>query len=214
MNDEQLLNNLANTFNHSKETRKLYKHALTKYSTYSGMSLYELLMEAEEDENKGVKWKHRRVKIRLIEYRQKLFEKYALNSVKTHMVAIIKFYKFYDIEIYEIPKINEKAAEKPTPIYFKDLPDKEVIRQALTIVSPEMKAIILFICSIGCGRAETLSLTIQDYINALSEYLPNRRMDIYEIIDFLNDNDNIVPTFNIRRLKLTNIILHIAVLKQ
>ena len=201
MDDELLLKNLANTFNHSKQTRKLYRHALTKYSEYSGMSLHELLMEAEEDENGGVKWKHRRVKIRLIEYRQHLLEKYALNTAKTHMMSIIKFYKFYDIEIYELPKINEKSVEKPSPIYFKDLPDKEIIREALRIVSPEMKAIILFICSSGCGRAETLSLTIQDYIDALSEYLPNRKMNIYEIIDHINDNDNIVPTFNIRRLK-------------
>lgn len=57
MDDELLLKNLANTFNHSKQTRKLYRHALTKYSEYSGMSLHELLMEAEEDENDGVKWK-------------------------------------------------------------------------------------------------------------------------------------------------------------
>lgn len=81
------------------------------------------------------------------------------------------------------------------------MPDKEIIRQALAISPPVMKAIILFSCSSGCARAETLSLTIQDYIDALSEYLPNKRMDIYQIIDYLNDNDNVVPTFNLRRIK-------------
>ena len=201
MNDELLLNNLFNTFNHSKNTRKVYKHTLTKYSTYFKMTLRELLMEAEEDENNGIKWKHRRIKSRLIEYRQHLLETYALNTVKRHMVSVIRFYKFYDIEIYDLPKINEKSVKKPSPIYFKDLPDKEIIREAITTVSPVMKAVILFICSSGCGRAETLSLTIQDYIDALSEYLPNRRMDIYEIIDFINENENIVPTFNVRRIK-------------
>ena len=47
MNDELLLNNLFNTFNHSKNTRKVYKHTLTKYSTYFKMTLRELLMEAD-----------------------------------------------------------------------------------------------------------------------------------------------------------------------
>lgn len=201
MNDEQLLKNLALTNNHSKATIKMYKHCLGKYSSFFQMSLQELLMEAEEDENNGLKWKHRRVKTRLIEYRQFLLDNYALNTLKRHMVSIIKFYKFYDIEIYELPKINEKSVKKPTPIYFKDLPDKAIIREAISAVSPIMKAIILFICSSGCGRAETLNLTIQDYIDALSEYLPNKRMNIINIIDYIKDNEDIIPTFNVRRIK-------------
>ena len=94
MNDEQLLKNLALTNNHSKATIKMYKHCLGKYSSFFQMSLQELLMEAEEDENNGLKWKHRRVKTRLIEYRQFLLDNYALNTLKRHMVSIIKFYKF------------------------------------------------------------------------------------------------------------------------
>lgn len=117
------------------------------------------------------------------------------------MKSIKKFYRFYDIEVHALPKINEKSYKKPVPVYFKDLPDKEVIREAIAISDPKIKAIILFICSSGCARAETLSLTIQDYIDALSEYLPRRKMDIFEIIDYLNDSNDIVPTFNIRRLK-------------
>ena len=118
-----------------------------------------------------------------------------------HMIAINKFYRFYDIEIQKLPMINEKSMQKTQPIYFKDLPDKEIIREAVSIASPFMKAVILFICSSGCGRAETLNLTIQDYIDALSEYLPRRCMNIYEIIDITNKNDNVVPTFNIKRIK-------------
>lgn len=73
-----------------------------------------------------------------------------------------------------LPKINEKSIQKPATIYFKGLPDKAVIREAFQIASPLMKAIILFSCSSGCARTETLSLTIGDYIGVLSEYLPNR----------------------------------------
>ena len=76
------------------------------------------------------------------------------------------------MEIYELPKINEKSVQNPQPIYFSDLPNKEIIRNDLRIESPVMKAPILFIASIGCARAEALSLTIQNYIDILSEYLP------------------------------------------
>lgn len=53
-----------------------------------------------------------------------------------------KFYRFYDIEIQKLPMINEKSMQKPQPIYFKDLPEKEIIREAVSIASPFMKAVI------------------------------------------------------------------------
>lgn len=200
MNNE-LIKNLSISCNHSDETKRIYRLALNKYSEFFNQDLDDLLSEAEEDENKGIKWKRRRVKTKLIEYRYHLLKKYALNTVKKHMTAIMKFYKFYDIELLPLPKINEKSIKKPQPIYFKDLPDKEVIREAIGVASPLMKAVILFICSSGCGRAETLNLTIGEYIDSLSEYLPKRRMNIYEVIDLISDDNNIIPTFNIRRLK-------------
>ena len=79
------------------------------------------------------------------------------------------------------------------------MPNKEVIREAFQIASPLMKAIILFCCSSGCARTETLSLTIEDYIKALYEYLPRHKMDIFEVIDYLHDVDDVVPTFSILR---------------
>lgn len=201
MKNNELLRTIFVTYNHSPGTQRLYTYALEKYSTYHEMELNELLMEAESEENKGIKWKHRRIKSRLLEFRQYLLENYALNTVKLVMINVIKFYKFYDVEIYELPKINEKSVQKPQPIYFSDLPDKEIIRNALGIASPVMKAAILFIASSGCARAETLSLTIQDYIDALAEYLPRRKMNIFEVINLIEDDETIIPTFNIRRKK-------------
>ena len=169
------------------------------------MSLKELLEEAEEDEMKGVKWKHSRLKSKLVEYRHHMFQNYAAGTVRKEMNCIIFFYKFYDIKVWDLPKVNDKSIQKLAPIYFKDLPDKEVIRAAFQIASPLMKAIILFSCSSGCARTETLSLTIGDYIKALSEYLPNNRRDIFDVIDYLNDVDDVVPTFSILRKKTSKL---------
>jgi integrase len=82
---------------------------------------------------------------------------------------------------------------------YSKLPDKEIIRAALDIASPVMKPIILFMCSSGCARTETLNLTIQDYIESTKEY--HNSNNIYEIIETLNQIDNVVPTFNILRQK-------------
>ena len=162
------------------------------------MDLHEFLREAEDEENKWIKWKHRKIKSRLLEFRQYYLSNYALNTTQSVMMCVTKF---YDIEIYSLPKINQKSIQKPQPIYFTDLPDKEIIREVVSIATPVMKAAILFICSSGCARAETLSLKIQDYIDSLSEYLPRKDMDIFEIIDLIEDDDTVVPTFNIHRKK-------------
>lgn len=200
MNDE-LLKNLSISCNHSEGTIKNYKASLRRYCNYFGLTLREFLEEAESDENNNVKWKHSRLKSKLIEYRHHLLQIFSIGTVKKEIHCIIFFYKFYDIEVLQLPKINEKGIEKPAPIYFKDLPDKEIIREAFKISTPVMKAMILFCCSSGCAKAETMSLTIGDYIEALSEYLPRNKKDIFDIIDYLNDFDNIVPTFRILRKK-------------
>ena len=183
MINDELLRNFSISCNHSQGTFLSYKLSLRKYCEYFSMSLKELLDEAEEDEMNGVKWKHSRLKAKLVEYRHYMYQHYAPGTVRKEMNCIKYFYKFYDIEILSLPKINEKSIQKPAPIYFKDLPDKAVIREAFQIASPLMKAIILFSCSSGCARTETLSLTIGDYMGALSEYLPYRNMDIFNVID-------------------------------
>ena len=200
MNDE-LFKNFTISCNHAIGTTQSYELSLRKYCIYFDMSLKELLEEAEEDEMKGVKWKHSRLKSKLVEYRHHMFQNYAAGTVRKEMNCIIFFYKFYDIKVWDLPKVNDKSIQKLAPIYFKDLPDKEVIMAAFQIASPLMKAIILFSCSSGCARTETLSLTIGDYIKALSEYLPNNRRDIFDVIDYLNDVDDVVPTFSILRKK-------------
>ncbi|WP_407431869.1 site-specific integrase [Methanobrevibacter sp.] len=201
MMNNELLKNLAINCNHAERTQRNYSNALRKYSEYYGMSLQELLDEAEEDERNNVRWKYSRLKTKLLEYRHHLLETSAWNTVKKDITIIQFFYKFYDIEVGKLPRINQKSVKKSQPIYFKDLPDKEIIREAFKIAPPLMKAIILFSASSGCAKAETLGLTIKDYIDALSEYLPRRKRDIYDIIDYLSDAGDIIPTFRLLRRK-------------
>lgn len=121
MNDE-LLKNFFLSNNYSSNTEKNYAVVLNQYSRYHNMSLQELLDEAEEDENKGTRWKYSKLKTRLLEYRQYLVREYAISTAKTKMKTIIKFYRFYEIEVPSLPKLNEKSVRKAPPVYYKDLP--------------------------------------------------------------------------------------------
>lgn len=108
MNDE-LFKNFTISCNHAIGTTQSYELSLRKYCIYFDMSLKELLEEAEEDEMKCVKWKHSRLKSKLVEYRHHMFQNYAAGTVRKEMNCIIFFYKFYDIEVGICLKSMTKA---------------------------------------------------------------------------------------------------------
>ena len=197
--DNELLNEMHIIKNHSISTRRLYRTAIKKYTDFCRMSFSELLEEAELEEEQGIRWKKRKIKRRLLTYRQYLLENHTYNSARTFFSYLLATYKYFEIEILAIPPINEKGVTKPEPVTFKDLPDKEIIRNAVKIANPVISAIIYFMVSSGCARRETLNLTIKDYIDALSEYTD--KTDIFEMIDELGLDCNVVPTFMILRQK-------------
>lgn len=179
------------------KTQKLYRITLNEYCQHQQLTLQQLLDEAETEEENGIRWKHRTLKKRLLEYRVHLHQKHSLNTAKHRFTRIITFYQQFDIEIHKLPRFNTTPQDHI--MNYRKLPDKEIIRAAIDIASPVMKPIILFMASSGCARTETLNLTIQDYMNATKNY--HNTTNIMEMIETLNQTDNIIPTFNILRQK-------------
>ena len=198
--DKKILEEIHTIKNHSHNTKNVYRTAVNTYTTFQEMTLTELLEEAEEEEEKGIRWKHRTLKKRLNSYRAYLINHYRPNTVKSNLNPIINIYKYHEIEIQALPRILQKSYPHTTPlITYEDLPDKDIIRKALEISTPVMKAIILFMSSSGCARTETLNLTIQDYMKATTDY--HQGGTIYEIIETLNQIEDVIPTWQIHRQK-------------
>ena len=80
-----------------------------------------------------------------------------------------------------------------------DLPTKDHIRKVLELVTVDLRKIILFMSSSGTAKAETLSITVEQFINATSEY--HNGGSIKEILVTLAKKNNIVPTFYLKRIK-------------
>ena len=80
--DNELIEEVHIMKNHSEGTERIYKHAVKKYTEFCGMSLTELLEEAEAEEDAGIKWKKRKLKRRLLTFRQYLLDNFSLNTVK------------------------------------------------------------------------------------------------------------------------------------
>lgn len=202
MNDQELIEEFAKARNIKARTLLGYKHVFNTYKEYTGKQLTELLKEAEKEEEQGIRWKHRTIKKRLIGYRNYLQDKYCVSTVKLNFSRLLTFYRHHEIEIHDLPSFNTKNARESTPLNFKDLPDKDIIKHALKIATPIMRAIILFISSSGCARRETLNLTIGDFIEATKDY--HNSNNIYEVIDLLKDEHDVIPTFTLKRQKTGN----------
>jgi len=197
--DKEIMNGFIKVRNLNKRTIYGYNNAIKLYTNFNNMSLSELLKEAEKDEEKGIRWKNRKIKMRLLNFRVFLQNNYLISTAKVHFQRILTIYRHFEIEIHNLPQINLKNTNKLKPIMFEDLPTKEIIKDAINITNPIMQAIILFISSSGCARQETLNITIQDFIDATREYHDSE--DIYEIITILIKRDDIVPTFKLKRQK-------------
>ena len=197
--NEEILQEIHHAKSHSKSAKKIYKNAVKQYCKYHNLSLTELIKEADEEEEAGIRWKNRKLKKRLIDFRQELIKNYKKNTIQSYFNAIRSIYHYFEIEIHDLPALNKKSINVSEPINYVDLPTKEIIKKALKIADNRMKAIILFMSSSGCAKRETLNLTIQDFIDATKDY--HNSNNINEVIEILKEREDVIPMFRLKRQK-------------
>ena len=197
-----LVHYFSKSRNHIKNTEKSYHIIINQYAKFHGLTMQELLDEAEEEEKQKIRWKDRTLKKRLMDYRAFLYDKYAYSTAKSRFSRLCSFYQHFEIEIHNLPKISNINVDK-THMGFKDLPTKEILKKALKISEPLIRAILLFMSSSGSARVDTLNLTIQSFINATNnEYISYHNSDdIYDVLNELKDRNDVVPIFEITRQK-------------
>lgn len=198
-NDKELLEDFARARNLKPSSIRGIQFTIQTYTNYHQTSMVELLTEAEHEEEQGIRWKYRTLRKRLIDYRAHLYNTYLMSTARVTFGKILTLYRHYEIEIHQLPPYSMKNVNQNKPITFKDLPDAEVIKQALDISNPRMRAMILFISSSGCSRTETLQRTIQDFINATSDY--HQETNIYDVLNKLKDKEDLVPRWELQRPK-------------
>ncbi|WP_455645452.1 hypothetical protein [Methanosphaera sp.] len=195
--NNKVFTQFARERNIQKGTKNCYISALDVYCEYHDMSLDELLAEAREDEEKGLILKKRRLKDRLISFRNHILDTgMSGNTIHTYFSKVQTVYRHYEIEIPQIPQIKLKKSYITT---YRDIPTRKHIKQALGKCNIGFKAFILFQCSSGSARAEALSLTVRHFISGCEDYLTKNTLD--EQLQELSEKTDIVPTIYLRRIK-------------
>lgn len=180
-------------------TLRSLRYVLNHYSNFQQMTLHDLIMEADQEEEDGIRWKRRTLKKRLIHYMNYCTQNMEYSAAKSYVSKVKGFYNHHEIEIGKLPRWNPKNAKIHPPIKPDDLPTKEIIRQALEISSPLMKAIILTLVSTGMSRADLLRLKVEDFLTSTYQY--HQKSTIQEAIPVLLKMDDIIPVLENQRVK-------------
>jgi len=196
MHNDKLFIRFCNTRNLKKSTINGYASALKLYASFCKSRLEDLLKEAHREEEKRVLLKNRQIKNHLIGYRSYLLRNLSPGTARTYFTKIKTFYSHFEVELPYLPDAKYGVDYE---IHYDDLPTKNHIQKALSISSCEMRAIILFMATSGTAKAETLSLTVHDFIKATKDYHDNNGLD--NILNSLEERDDIVPTWYLKRIK-------------
>ena len=199
--DALILEDFMKVRNIKPQTIYNYRQSIKNYTRSQGLTLKEMLEEAEREEEQRIRLKNRTLKKRLISHRNYLINEKGCSSSTIHkqMGQLKTIYHHFEIEIPKLPKFNDRNVKHTEEIYYDDLPTKDIIKEAIRVSNPLMSAIILFICSSGCARKEVTNLTIQDFITSTEEY--HNSTDIYDVIKELKGQSDIVPIFKLKRDK-------------
>jgi integrase len=160
------------------------------------MNLQELINEAYFEENQGIPLKDRNIKRHLIGFRNFLLQNLSPGAAKTYFAKVKTFYNHFEVQLPYLPSAKYGVDYE---IYYNDLPTNEHIKNALSISTCGMRAIILFMATSGTAMAETLSLTINDFIKATKGYHDNNSLE--DILNTLINQEDIVPTWYLKRIK-------------
>ncbi len=203
MMSEELLKRFYSNRNIKCSTLKSYRSAIAKYEFFHDMDMGFLMDEAILEEDEGIMLKNRKIKKRLLDFRSFLLDSdLAISTVRTYFSRIKTLYRHFEIEL---PYLNDIRRDGEYLSSYDDLPTKSDIRKACDISSLDFIAVILFISSSGCAKAETLSLTVGDFIKATEDYHDGG--SIYDVLHSLENRRDVVTTFYLKRVK-TNKFYH------
>ena len=197
MMSEELLKRFCSNRNIKYSTLKSYRSAIAKYEFFHDMDMGSLMDEAIVEEDEGISLKNRKIKSRLLDFRSFLLDSgLAISTVRTYFSRIKSFYRHFEIEL---PYLNDIKFDEEYLSSYYDLPTRGDIRKVCSISSNAFRALVLFISSSGCAKAETLSLTVGDFVKASDDYHDGGSID--DVLNCLIGRRDIVPAFYLKRIK-------------
>ena len=194
-----LFEKLVEEKNLAQSTKSVYKSALSIYEKINNMTLDELIKEADAEEEQGLRWKNRKIKERLIQYRNYLYAHKSEGTVKRYLTIIKTIYKHFEIELHDLPSFTSKQIDKTYKMKYSDLLTREELIDGYYEANNLVKCILVFGISSGLSKVDMLNLTVGDFLEACSEYTTTR--SILDQLLELKEQSDVIPCFEGNRQK-------------
>ena len=155
----------------SESTVYFYNSAVKLYEEITGKTIDELITEADLEEENGIRWKNRKIKNHLVEYRNYLYANKSEGTAKRYFAAIKTIYTHFEIELHSLPSFNSKQIDKTYKMDYEDLLTKEQLIDAYYEANNLFKCLITFGISSGLSKIDMLNLTVEDWIKSCERYI-------------------------------------------
>ena len=185
--------------NRAESTLRRYTISLTQYCNYHQKRIDELIEEADKEEEKGIRENKRKIKDRILDYRNYLREnKYSPKTITSRINNIKTFYRANSITI---PYIEPDTNQHERQLRYDEIPTKQHIKRALETTSNiKNRAIILFMATSGSASNETVDITIKQYMEGTKEH-HNETTDIERALKKMDGNTVFIPIIPMTRGK-------------
>ena len=194
-----ILERLFRERNSSDSTRITYTRSVRYYEHLTEHTIDECVAIAEQEEINNIHWRNTQTRQWILDYREWLYAKYNVSTAQLYLTAIITIYRHFEMTIPVLPYYSTKHARHTPPINYSDLPDRQILSECLQVCTPLARSLILFMSSSGVSRIDVLNMTINDYLEATSQYHEHQESVKLAIKD-MREQD-IVPIFHLTRQK-------------
>lgn len=200
MTNEEILQKIKGEREFGESSLRKYRRAIELYTNIIGENFSDLINEAIKEEEDHVPWRDKKIKTYLIKYRNYLFKKYKKGTAKNYFISIIAIYRSFEIELHPLPPLNKNNFKVSPPLLMKDLLTKNEINKALNISIPVMESLTLGLVSMGIDKSTALNIKIGELIEGTTPY-HSISGSVEDILYELFEQDNVVPTFYLKRPK-------------
>lgn len=194
----QTLNKFFFERNSSENTQQGYVTATVHFEKLTGMNIDDMIITAKKE--KSIEWEDTQLYSWLISYRNYVYSTYKEETAKKYFGNIKTLFRHNRITIGDLPYFSTKQVRKAEEIDYEDLPNREMLKKAIEVKNPLLKAMTLFMSSSGISRTDCLNLTIQNYLDSTFEY--HHTNNIYDAIKQMDKSEaSIIPIFKLKRIK-------------
>lgn len=182
-------------------TKSQYITRIKVYSNFTGKNPTQLIEEAENEEEKGIKLRNRKITDYFYEFHEKLeFDGMLPSTINGYFDTVKAFYRHYDIQL---PKLKI-ALNNNENWSMEDIPTIDHIREAVKVCNIRDKSILLLMLSSGMGSGEIRHLKYGDFIQSVEEYVDladEDKLNIPKIAFELRKIDDVIGMWKIHRFK-------------